>query len=904
MLRFKLIIVLVIMVEILWSIPIAWVEDLAIEGEEYQEKMAELPDTLNIVSKRQQALESMIEEKLLLLYGREQGTEVSEEEVEALFINTFSEHEMFQVNGAFSYDKFLEHKQSPRIQQILAKMHQDILIEKTRALVYRKLEKTDDELLDRFFLENVRIDVSYAQFDLEDVSISPQLTSRGARKYFNEHYAEYYGYPQVKLGLTFIPYNDFNQTAEHNLADSVPEITVFELMKEYAEGDSIDQSLLEQQAFAMNRQARETARQNEKKRLAAEEARLVRQYLSRDLPIRYPKLSTGFIDPETGAGKIQAALIRQGLEMQRGDVSKPYELEDGLIITWLIEKKQENKVALDKVKSKVWSDYIRDLDFQENIEEYRRYFFDHLEDFKVPTLIVNRVDLIERLHGRKWPLMKGKEHIIEQLEKYLFNEDYLAWVAEDNGLKCVKQPIYLEKYSFRDSIESRIAEMVESGTVYGVASGDGIESFFVLSSIYPRYIPEFDDLLASGYFQVELEHKSSEAAWQEYYSKHQKDMTTRDSVSLAGVYYKLEPDKIRLDSLEIEEYYQRNLGRFYHEAAVDCRFLVCRDEERAILASNYLRKGVDYDLVCWCFADTSYFLPDGMIEYQDLPEEIEKEVRNMPEQMYSKPIEIEDGWLIIGKQAEAAAGYFTIKEAQAEIEKKLRLFKADSVAYSLTKAVFDSTANFNDCARYAKQANIFKTPYQEFESDFPELGNLAKYKAALMRLYWNEKLTQIVKLNDGYAVIFMRKKQVAKELTYAEARTKIEGIFAANNKLERGKKYIRSIIDDLKRGASADSLLYFLGGMKREHNLSLDSNIPGFEQSSVLIQDMTNHDAGYYSPVLKVGEDRLMFYRINDIKKVSKQDFFRQKNTFRQQVEQKDYQEWLQNYREGKRIKR
>jgi PPIC-type PPIASE domain len=904
MLKLKLIIVLVVLVEILCSVPIAWVEDLAIEGEEYQEKMAELPDTLNLVSKRQLALESMIEEKLLLLYGREQGTEVSEEETEALFLNAFSDHEMFQVEGVFSYDKFLELKGSPRIQEILLEMHQDILIEKTRALVNRKLIKTDDELLERYFLENVRIDASYAQFDLEDVSISPQLTSHGARKYFNEHREEYLGKSQVKLGITFIPYDDFNQAAEENITDTLQEITVFELLTEYAEGDSIDLKILEQKALEMNQNAWKIALEKEKKSLALAEAQLVQRYLSRDLPIRYPKLSTGFISLNTGAGRIPEELIRQGLAMKWRDVSQPWEINDGIILTWLIEKKQQDEVSLELVKSQVWSDYIRDLDFQENIEEYRRYFFDHLEDFKVPTLIVNRVDLTERLHGRQWPMMKDKERVIEQLEKYLFNEEYLAWVAEENGLKCVKQPIYLEKYSFRDNIESRIAEMVEAGTVYGVASGDGIESFYVLSSIYPRYIPEFDDLLTSGYFQIELENKSSEAACLDYYEGHKNDLTTRDSVSLAGVYHKLQPDSVKVDSLEIEEYYQRNLGSFYHDDAVNCRFLVCLDQERALLASNYLRKGLDYDFVSWCFADTVYSVPDGLIEYRFLPDNIKKRVQNMPEQMYSRPVEVAEGWLIIGKKGVEPAGYYDLDKVRPEIDTDLRLFKADSLAYNLAKAVFDSTASFNDCTRYAESANIFKTPFQEFETDFPELGNLAKYRAALMRLYWNEKLTQLVKVDDGYAVIFMRKKRAAKKLTYADAKPKIEGIFAANNELERSKKYIRSIIEDLKRGYSPDSLLYFLGGINREKNLSLDSDIPGFEQSSVLIQDMTNHEIGYYSPVLKVGENRLMFYYINDIKKVSRQDFYKQRKTFRRQVEQDDYKAWLKNYREGKRIKR
>ena len=904
MLKLKIILMILMVVGTLLCVPIIWVEDLAIEGEEYQEKMSELPDSLDMVTRRQQAMDNMIEEKLLLLYGREQRIEVSEEETEALFINAFSDHEMFMTDGKFDNDKFNELKESPRIQEILAEMHEDILIEKTRALVMRSLDQTDDELLERFFLKNVKIDVSYGQFNLSDVSISPQLTASGARKYFLEHRDKYKGQPLIKLGLTKINYADFRQEAEENISDQIPEITVYELLSEYAEGDSVDMEVLRLQADELNQEMRKNALIEEEHRLASEDAQLSKRNLERDLPIRYPKITTGFVNPKGATGQIPKEIIRQGMDMQREEVNVPLEMPDGLLITWLIDKRRSTEVELEDVKPQVWQDYIRDLDFQENEEEFRRYFYDHLDDYKVPALVVNRVDLTERVYGRQWPLSKDKDRIIGELEKYLFNEDYLAWVADDNGLTCENRTIYMEKYGFRDEIDQRIAEMVQAGTVYGVVSGDGIESFFVVSSIYPRYIPEFDDLMELGYFRTVGDIGSDEQAIEDYFQKHQKDLTTRDSVSLSGVVYKLEPDSVRVDSLEIEDYYQRNLGKYYHEDAVNCSFLVCEDSDRAKLAYNYLRQGVDYDLVKWCFSDTSYYLEDGMIEYQTLPEEVQNLMRNIPEQMYSSPIKINEGWLIIGKGQIKPAGYYGLEIVQDQITAELSYFKAHSLAYNQAKVVFDSTSSFNDCARYAKPANIFKTPYQEFEQDFPGLGNLAKYRSTLMRLYWNEKMTQLVKVDDGYAVLFMRKKKAAKQLTYAEARLKIKEIFASDNELEKGKKYIRSIIIDLKNGSEADSLLYFLGGIHREKNLGLDSIIPGFEQSQVLIQDMTNHEAGYYSPVLKVGEGKLMFYHINAIKKVNQQDFYRQRKVFRLKVEKEDYHNWLAGYRDGKRIRR
>ncbi|MDP8220689.1 MAG: SurA N-terminal domain-containing protein, partial [Candidatus Stygibacter frigidus] len=502
MLKLKILGLILLVSGILFCVPVAWVEDLPIEGEEFQEKMAELPDSLDLVSRRQQAMDNMIEEKLLLLFGREQKLEVSEEETEALFISAFSDHEMFMTDGKFDNDKFNELKGSPRLQEILAEMHEDILIQKTKALVMRSLEKSDDELLERFFLGNVKIDVSYAQFDLSDVSISPQLTASGAQKYFLDNRNRYMKEPVVKLGLTKIPYADFRSTAEDIVAEQVQEVTVYDLLKEYAEGDSVDMEKLRIRADELNQENSKKAIIKEEHRLAKEAAQRVKSNLERDLPIRYPKITTGFVKPAGATGRIPKDIIRQGLEMQWGEVNEPLEMSDGFLITWLIEKKRSAEVELEDVKQRVWQDYIRDLDFQGNAEEYRRYFYAHLDDYKVPALVVNRVDLTEQAYGRKWPLSKDKDRIISELEKYLFNEDYLAWVAEDNGLTCETRTIYMEKYGFKDEIDQRIAEMVDAGTVYGVVSGDGIESFFVVSSIYPRYIPEFDDLMELGYFKT------------------------------------------------------------------------------------------------------------------------------------------------------------------------------------------------------------------------------------------------------------------------------------------------------------------------------------------------------------------------------------------------------------------
>ena len=244
-----------------------------------------------------------------------------------------------------------------------------------------------------------------------------------------------------------------------------------------------------------------------------------------------------------------------------------------------------------------------------------------------------------------------------------------------------------------------------------------------------------------------------------------------------------------------------------------------------------------------------------------------------------------------------------MEDVEHKIIDKIAGYRADSLAYSRARAVFDSTTYYSNCYSYADTSVIFETKLQDIYQPYEEIGDISAHRAALLRLWRNEKLTRIIDTDDGYAVLFMRSKVTAQERVFEYALPEIKEIFAANRQLELAQEYIESIITDLKSGIDPDSLLYFLGGYKRIRNLGLNSVIPGFAQSGVLIEDMLKHDMGYYSPVLKLGSDMLMFYHINDMNKITRADFARVRDEYRSKVKDEQYKNWLNDYRERKRIK-
>jgi hypothetical protein len=369
------------------------------------------------------------------------------------------------------------------------------------------------------------------------------------------------------------------------------------------------------------------------------------------------------------------------------------------------------------------------------------------------------------------------------------------------------------------------------------------------------------------------------------------------------VQFNFDADMIDVSEEEISKYYKDNKSRFYHENAVDCRFLFCRDRERAKLAYNYLRNGIDFELVSLGFKDAEYEIADGLIEYSQLPESLRVLILQGSGYDYLNSIDLPEGWLLVQKLGEYEKGYYQIADVRDNIRDKIAETRAESLAYSRAKEVFDATTVFDDCYAYTDAKEIFETGLQNVMQPYPEIGDISSQRMALLHLENNEKLPQIIETPSGYAVLYLKNKVVSQERSYTKSLPQIREIYAASRQLELAEEYIDGIISKLKSGADADSLLYFLGGYQRIRNLGLDSEIPGFGHSEVLIEDMLNHEIGYYSPVLTIISGRLMFYYINGMRKISGEDFTRVKDEYRIIAQNKEYEKWLKEYRDRKRIK-
>jgi len=262
----------------------------------------------------------------------------------------------------------------------------------------------------------------------------------------------------------------------------------------------------------------------------------------------------------------------------------------------------------------------------------------------------------------------------------------------------------------------------------------------------------------------------------------------------------------------------------------------------------------------------------------------------------------ENGWLIFFKKNSFPEGLRNLEDVYEEIQYKFQYEIADSIAFHNARAVFDSTRYYSQCFKYSSLGELFKTSYHETDEDYAIMGDITDNVNDLLRLWKNEKYSSVVKLDDGYAVVYQLQKRSARQLTYENALPKIEEVFAAKNRLKTAKEYLSTLRAEICEGADADSSFFFLGGWQRAEDLDLDSNIFGSEYSSLILQDIVGKEVKYCSPVLTLAENTLFFYRIDRLNMVSYSLFESHKAEFKEEVEQERFRNWLKIFRAKLRI--
>jgi len=888
MLNLKYTLILLLLLPLsLAGIPIATVEHREITYDQLTEEMADLENETDLTYSqiRELALNNLIENEVLLIYAEQNNITVDELELDSFFINHLGDHPRFRTEGVFDRQKYLQFKLTEMGYTILQEMEKEILINKVKSVLFSSFNLTDESLYTEFVLKNAEIDLSYTIVDIDLAAVTEDLTFKNALEYYHKNRDKFRTAEKVKMELIMIPYSDFRDSAENylNLMDE----TIFNSDSTYTEIqiDSLKQAIL----------------LREMKNRAAQEAEKTRLKLELNQAIDYQIFETGFLAIDDRAGKLPQEVIYNAFIRSNDRFSEPFETEIGYLLFRVVDKQPPRKQTLNEIPEKIWESYIKYYRNNRFSEEFRKYFFANIEEFIISVAVVEIIEIPKYGLFRKFKNEFEQQELIESLTRYRNDHPKFQYYLDRFELSEQTEIIYLNKFKNTSFLNDMIFKRLDNSFNFGTVKSGNNLFFYNLVSYFPEYIPNYKDI-EDQFTEVESVTAVDSTEYQEFYRNYKKDFVTPDSLQLGGIHFPAIADSIQIDSLQIYNFYLDNINNYYRGKAVAFDYIYVKDQATAHMIRDYAANGADFDILKFCFNLAEPLPAKQLIPETELPKEIFQILFETRDQAISFPISSHNGWFVFLKLNSFNEGLRKFEDVYNEIKYKFQLEKADLIARSYAKMVFDSTRYYAQCFKYDRYGQLFKTAYQDADKEYEILGYLNEHKLDLLRLWQNEKYSSIYQTAAGYAVVFQLNKRSARQLEYEQALPKIVEILKAKEKLQTAKNYLNVLRERMLQGHDPDSLFFFLGGWKSAENVDLDSDIFGSEYSRLILYDIVGKKEGYCSPVLSLTENQLFLYRIDRLEMISRNVFKSQKEEFKSQVQNERYNDWLNQFKSNMNI--
>ncbi|MCD4795787.1 MAG: peptidyl-prolyl cis-trans isomerase [Candidatus Cloacimonetes bacterium] len=882
----KYVLIIFLVITNVYAETVSTVGSYKIDSEQLMEEMKNYKGNsgYSYHQKRNSALNDLINKQLLVIYAKKNGITVVNSELEAFFIEELGTHEKFQTNGRFDYSKFENFKLTSKGKKIIREMRKEILLNKIKAVIINSFNLSDSELLHQYFAENTEIDLNYATIDLEDANVSVDILMEEADYYFERNRYKFQSEKKVKLNFFIIFDDDVIEDAQpfidermRNSISDETELSDFEMLK-----------------------LRTEIEQEEIKKLSLKKAIQLKEMLKYNEPISCPMLETPYLSINDKPGKLPSDIIPLAFEMKENQLSDPIDIGNGQLVFMVddIKKiKYKNEIL---IANRAWKDFILKQKNKYNSDDYREYFETHIDKFIIPAAVITKIEFSKPALFSTVNRKNYRQKIMELIEENIYNDYELTQIIEEYNLKGTIEIIYLDMFENDDVIDNTIAGKINNQQSCGFISTGSSTVFYKINSYFPEFIPRYKNIQSQLNNFIEITRKDS-VDYREYYESHKRDFRTPDSLRIGGV---IIPVNISFADLQAEltkgnifKEYQKNIAEYYREKSVKFEYIYTTIKGCAEIVKEQAESGIDFSLLQFCFGEDYNLEQNTTIAYKELPEKIQNALSVTLIDSFTKSVQFGEGWFVFHKTGNYNAGVIPFNEIKSELARNALMKKADKIAFKKAKAIFDSTTYFSQLSKYVEADRIFQTSYQDTELPFEELGSIDKYKKDLMRIWKNEKFSSVIKTNEGYAVIFILRKKSSKTLSYEESLSKIEEIYEAKKRFETAKTFVSSIKTKIAAGADPDSLLFYLSGWKSEFDLTLNSKIPGVEFSKIIMEDILKREAGYYSPVIPINEDQLLFYYISRLKRPHQNDFYVIKESYKNKILNREYKKWIQQYR-------
>jgi hypothetical protein len=885
-------------------------------------------DEHNYSDKREKALDNLIEEKLLLQYADDNKIVVSDKELDAYFIAQFNNHPQFSTDGIFDEYRFKELKYTPKVQAILRGLREELLIFKTKEILRNMFRASDTDLLDRYILERSHLTLSYALVKQDKVNLPYFVDPSVVKNYYINHERDFQTPKGYIAEYCFIPFGKFTEKARIVEAES----------DEYLAQPSDDQTHL--------------ALINEKaKQLARIESNRIKQELENGSTSTWPNYEQRIYDQPYREHNNNGVLERYNIisklkSLSRGEYSEPFETDLGYLIYRWTDNFADNKSIMNFFADKIWTSYHRNRTMKEYAQIYHDYYRDHLHDYSAPAAEVTILGIdLQKLEETMAPSNRELEHyydknkhrlsieeqklpyfrVREKIKRLYFDDllekkrewckknilhyDYTTGGSEDiivePGVSLYSRLIFLAKLSNQDTISELVKQELVNNmkNSTGTAENGQVVVYYRLNRYYPEYTPSFDqlqDLIPENVSYVE-----EEVNFEEYYKQWVNNLIAPDKVSLKGVFIPIEPDTSYIDEDELISFYQQNEQKYRSEAKIAIEYFFIRDafiEKNGFIGqiSRRIENGEDIVTLNYCLGEDLRISQQSLLSIHSLPQELISYFSNLPLNKIGEPLYFNDGWFIGKKVEETQSSTLNLEQALPLVEIDYRLVKADEVAKEKAMSLFNSVRNIKDLDTFTEKAILFTTKLTAVDQEFDIIGNISEYAQRLVLLKKNEKFNTLLSNSKGYGVIFLLDKSVNQRYSFAEALPIIKEQLRREQIAQNSQKFASQLRELIVSGRDPQEVMIFYGSWIVLKDIELDKQIPGVKDSSLIIQDAIRKNKGYVSPLIEIADGTYMFYRVEDKRIASREEFYLDKYYYSEEIIDREYRNWLSDY--AKRI--
>lgn len=310
------------------------------------------PEMEKMLNLKKVALDTLIDNLLIMKEAKNIGIVVSMDDVS----KSISEMQMFQKDGAFSFDLYQQLLKNNRMtaKDFEEGQKSDLLLKKARQTVKDKVVVSDADALAFYKKEHDKINLEFVSYSPADVMAEIKLTETDLTDYLQKNQAEFKTAEKVAISYVLL---DPNQSAKKS-AVTEDEIQTFyqKNMDKYQGKDGVlplkevhEKAKTDAASQKSAKQSFELAADTLYKNIKSADLTVIAKQLQ--LNIQETSLFTA--DNPPAALAKEASVIKKALELKQGELGGPVETSKGIYIIKAKERKNAVVPPLAEIKANV-----------------------------------------------------------------------------------------------------------------------------------------------------------------------------------------------------------------------------------------------------------------------------------------------------------------------------------------------------------------------------------------------------------------------------------------------------------------------------------------------------------------------------------------------------------------------